>query len=340
MHILTDILLLVLALAAVWGASGYDSNLIGDGSAHDIFRRIIRCGGTFLLVTILVLLPRTMGSFPIVVGIGGILAIVWAGCLAEIFSRGFRHLIGFAGTNREFDPHESMRDLDALAALIRNGRHEEASQFYEKIKASAGGNVIAMEALLDRAGIPREKFQRPNLLHEAGNLRRAGKFSEAEAVLKPLLEKNPANVDAAIMLMRLYVENLQQSGKAAEILRALQKQPHIPSAAIEYAQRSLHDWRRKKIEPKAEPLPESVEELLQAGYYGTAIEILEQKVKEQPGDFDAQLKLAGAHVRSGNLLRAKKMIEQMETKNSFSEEQIQNAKTKLAEWREAKPAQK
>lgn len=340
MKILADILLLALGLAAAWWVSGHDSKLIGDNGRNDILRRSIRCGITFLLLTILLLLPRSLGSLPLLFAIGGMLAVTWAGCIAELFSQGFRHLIGFAGTNREFDPHESTHGMDALAELIRNGRHEEAAKLYETLKASGSGNVLAMETLLDRAGIPREKIERSNPLFEAGNLQRQGKFSEAEAILKPLLEKNPANVDAAMMLMRLYVRDLRQSGKAAEILRALEKQPHIDAAAIEYAQRSLHDWGRKKIEPKAEPLPESVEELLQAGYYGTAIEMLEQKAKEQPDDFAAQLKLAEAYgLHSGDLPRAKKIIEQMEQKSCFSEEQIRIAKAKLDEWREAKPKQ-
>jgi len=334
-NFLTDILLLVLVLATTWWLSGHDANLAGDNSARDILRRSIRCGITFLLLIILLLLPYSIASAPFVFAIGALLAIIWAGCVTELFSQGFRGLIGFAGTDREFDEHASTRNLDELAELVRAGRHAEAAQLFEKCKASAGGNVVAMEALLDRAGIAREQFQRANPLRDAAQLQREGKFSEAEAALKSLLVENPAHIDAAIMLMRLYVCDLKQSGKAAEVLRALEKQPHISPAAVEYAQRSLHDWGRKKIEPKTEPLPESVEELLQAGYYGTAIEMLEQKVAEQPDNFEAQLKLAEAHGRSGNLPRAKKIIEQMESR--FSEEQIQIAKVKLDEWRKFAP---
>jgi len=289
-------------------------------------------------MTILLLLPGALGALPILFVIGGVLAVVWAGCLTELISQGFHHLTGFASSSREFDPHKSTHDMDALAALIRDGRHGEAVQLYEALKASGDGNVLTMEALLDRAGIPREHFRRSNPLFEAGRLQKEGKISEAEAVLKSLLAQNPANVDAAMMLMRLYAQDLRQSGKAAEILRALQEQPHISSAVIEYAQRSLHDWARKKIKPKAEPLPESVEELLQSGYLGTAIEILEQKAAEQPEDFGAQLKLAEAHgLYSGNFQRAKKIITAMEDNPRFSSEQIRMAKSKLQEWREAKP---
>ena len=38
----------------------------------------------------------------------------------------------------------------------------------------------------------------------------------------------------------------------------------------------------RKSAPATEVLPESVDELLTCGYLGTAIEILERKIKEQP----------------------------------------------------------
>ena len=87
-------------------------------------------------------------------------------------------------------------------------------------------------------------------------------------------------------------------------------------------------------------LPESVDELLAGGHLGTAIEILEHKIKEQPGDFDLRLKLAEAHGRhSGNIHRAEKIVLQIESNHGFSAEQIQIAKARLKEWREAKPRQ-
>src|SRR5258708_7329575 len=125
----------------MWWLSGFDSKLIGDRGRNDIIRRSIRCGITVFLLTVLLLLPAALGALPILFAIGGMLAIVWAGCLTELFSQGFHHLAGFAGSTREFDPHKSTRDMDALAALIRDGRHGEAVQLYETLKASGDGNV-------------------------------------------------------------------------------------------------------------------------------------------------------------------------------------------------------
>jgi thioredoxin-like negative regulator of GroEL len=168
-------------------------------------------------------------------------------------------------------------------------------------------------------------------------LRAKGKSAEAEQILKSLLEQNPSNVSAAMMLMRLYVQDFKRGDKAAEILRALQGQPHIPAAQIEYAERSIQDWALKKVEEKIE-LPESVEELLAAGYFGTAIEMLEAKAAEQPDNFEAQMKLAEAYgLHSRDISKAKKIIEKLGKKSIFNEEQIQTAKVKLEEWRAARP---
>ena len=123
------------------------------------------------------------------------------------------------------------------------------------------------------------------------------------------------------------------------MLESLEKQPHVPSAHIEFARRSIAEWSQGKPEPEAVAAqPESIEELLVHGYFGTVIEILEQKIEEQPGDFDLRLKLAEVHGRHcGNIHRAEKIVRQIETSPGFTPEQVQNARTKLGEWREARP---
>jgi hypothetical protein len=59
---------------------------------------------------------------------------------------------------------------------------------------------------------------------------------------------------------------------------------------------------------------------------------------EQPDDFDSWLKLAEAHgLHSGNHHKAVKLVHQLEAGQRFTAEQIQSARTKLAEWRQAHP---
>lgn len=153
-------------------------------------------------------------------------------------------------------------------------------------------------------------------------------------MLQSLLAKDPANVDAALMLIRLYARDLRRSDQAAEILRRLRAQPHVPPATLQYAALELNEGDKTTPQAADPVLPESVDELLASGYVGTAIEILESKIAEQPRDFDTWLKLAEAHaVPSGDIHRAQKIIGKIEDNPAFTAEQIQQAKAKLAEWR-------
>ena len=332
-----NIILLLAAAAIAWWLSGFDSRVTGENKKADLIRRGIRCGVTILLLAILVSLPYSIASAPPMFLIAGLMAIIWAGCLTELGARCFHRLVD-PEDKREFDPHQSTHNLDLVASLLKNGRHEEAAQLCERLKKSGDANILVLETMLARSGIQFDSGRIPKPLVEAHQLRSEGKFTEAETVLKSLLLENPSNVDAALMLMRLYVRDLHRSDKAAEILRALEKQPHIPSAHLEYARRSIVEWGQRKSAPAAEVLPESVDGLLACGYLGTAIEILERKIKEQPKDFDLWLKLTEAHgLHSGNLQRAEKIAQQIEANRDFSAEQIQLAKARLEEWREAKP---
>jgi hypothetical protein len=146
-------------------------------------------------------------------------------------------------------------------------------------------------------------------------------------------------VDAAMMLMRIYTQDLRHPHKAREILRALEKQTHISPAHVEFARRSIAEWSQGKPKPeKVVAPPESIDELLTQGYFGTAIEVLEQKIEEQPRDLDLRLKLAEVYGRHcGDVDRAGKIVRQIETSPGFTPEQIQNARTKLEEWRKTGP---
>ncbi len=333
--IILNIILLTVAAAIAWWLSGFDSRVTGENKKADLTRRILRCVVSFVLAWIFFSEPSILGILILPVSIG----LLWSNPLSELFSHGFRRLID-SDDRGEFDANESARHLDMVASLLKSGRHEEAAQLCATLKESGDANILVLETLLARSGIQFENDRKPKPLTEAYHLRSQGKFDEAAALLNSLLAENPSNVDAALMLMRLYAQDLKRSDKAAEILRALEKQPHIPPGHIDYAQRSIHDWGRKKSAPEVVVLPESVDELIACGYLGTAIEVLERKIKERPQDFDSRLKLAEAHgLHSGNIQRAEKIVEKMEGANKFSAEQIEVVRTKLKEWREAKPQQ-
>ena len=142
-----------------------------------------------------------------------------------------------------------------------------------------------------------------------------------------------------MMLIRLYAEDLRLPDRAEAVLESLARQPHVPSAPVEYARRSITEWSRGKPEPEAvDPQPESIDELLARGYLGTAIEILERKIEERPGDFDLRMKLAevcGRHC--GDVERARKIVRNIEAQPGFSPEQVQSARAKLEEWQKGRP---
>jgi protein involved in temperature-dependent protein secretion len=82
--------------------------------------------------------------------------------------------------------------------------------------------------------------------------------------------------------------------------------------------------------------PQTVDELLAQGFFGTAVELLEKKIKAQPQDFELRLKLAEVHAANcKNFQRAEKIIRQMGTDSSFSPQQIELARAKFKDWRAA-----
>lgn len=335
----------VLAAAAslVWWLSGFDSRLSRENQRADFIRRAVRCGITLALVELAFWSlwiywryeDRMAGLLYLVAVLP--LAFFWSGCLSEMFAHGFQWMLD-PEDFRESDPDKHIRDLDAIALLIKNGHKEAAIELCCKLKESGDANVLAMETLLAHLGVEPVSVKKSKPVVEADRLREQGRFAEAELILKSLLKKNPADVDAAMLLTRLYAQDLRDVEKAKAVLGALEKEPHVSAGHIEFGRRSIHEWSQPKPPPEKIPAPpESVEELLALGYFGTAIEVLEKKAREQPQDFDLWLKLAEAHGRyCGHIKMAEKIVEEMENSFAFDAGQIQTAKDKLAGWRAAK----
>lgn len=334
------IIFVLLGSAALWWLSGFDARVTGENRQRDWLRRATRC-----LVTLVLLGPffgiNAVGAgyafIPLIIIIPASVGLIWSGCLAELLSRTWRQLVD-PDDQREIDPHAEARNLDRVASLLKSGQHEEAVQLCAALRESGGASGQVLDTMLARAGIAVESPRLSKPLNDAHRARMAGNFAEAEGILNSLLAENPSDVEAAMMLMRLYAQDLRRIDKAREVLRALHLQPHVSSAHIEYAERSLNDWSQPpKPEPAPQLLPESVDALLAGGFLGSAIETLERTTAEQPDDFDSWLKLAEAYaVYSANVPRAEKIIRQIEGNRAFSAEQIQAAKAKLAEWREAR----
>lgn len=325
-------LIQALAIVGMWWLSGWDPDLAGGGW-KDLVRRGFRClASTALAWVFFVFAPIDYLTIPLILLVMMVLLIFWRGPIIEVFSHGFRGVVGISTTDRPVDTDEVYRQMETLGALIRQGRNAEAARFAKVLQAS-GANPLVMEALLDRAGISIDHGKESAPLKQARRLRMKRKFGAAEILLKALIRENPANQEATMLLIRLYAQDLRQKDKALAVLQKLRMQPQIPPEVIEFADRSIEEWAQEKPAESVEPLPESVDGLLAGGYLGTAIEILEDRAAARPDDFDAQLKLVEAHsLYSRDLQRAKKIILAMEKRGRFSEEQMRVAKDQLAGW--------
>jgi thioredoxin-like negative regulator of GroEL len=338
-----NFVVLAFTIPVSWWLSGYDPKLTGEKEQQDFIRRAIRCGLTWFLVELAFWClwrcwrydDRASGMAYLIFMVP--LALIWCGCLAELCAQAFHQLVD-PEDRRRFDPNKNRRDLDMLATLFQSGRKDEAILLCQMLRESGDVSVATLDTMLEHLGVKPDRTPKPRPLIEAFRLRGLGKLNEAESLLNSLLMKNPADVDAALMLMRLYVQDMSRGDKAHEVLRSLEQQPHVARDHIEFARRSIEEWSRPgKKEEVVETQPESVDELLARGYFGTAIEVLEQMTREQPADFDSWLKLAETHARHcGHIKQAEKIIHHIKANPAFSPEQIQLAAAKLKEWREAK----
>ena len=193
--IFLHITLFALAGLAMWWLSGYDAQVTGENRAKDYARRAARCLATAILALIL-FRPNAVSVgyafIPLVLIIPPSIGILWAGCIGALFAQGLHHMIE-SDDRRPFDPNENARNLDAVASLLKSGRHEEAAQLCETLKASGDANILVLETLLARAGVAHESSKIPKPLLEVRRLRAEGKFDGAETVLKSLLAENPSN---------------------------------------------------------------------------------------------------------------------------------------------------
>jgi tetratricopeptide (TPR) repeat protein len=345
MSAITEMIIFIGLALGAWWLSGYDPRVTGENAINDFVRRALRLLVTAVLLAILFgIQPAGLvggyGYVPILMVAPIAVALIWCGCIAECWSHLFRHLM-YSDGKGEFDPHADTREMDRVATLLKKGRHQEALRLSQKLMESGTANVLVLETLLARAGIPWTSLGDRNPLVDACRLRAEGKFLEAEKILNSALAEDPSNAQALLLLIRLYAESLEDPAKAADTLRLMEKRRGIPAWQIEYARRSLPEWSQKKTAPPPVFLPETIDQLLAEGYSGTAIEMIEQKLQEQPGDFNLWLKLAEARgLHCSDIPSAEKIVRKMEKSSAFTPEQIQTARAKLAEWRQPRPQKK
>ena len=331
--------ILVLIAFGTWWLTGMDKTIGGESKRNHHLTRALRCVAVVVLSALFVgtLGQSGYGAIPILIIAPVGIALLLRSSIAELCTHGFLGLVDPAlHDHREVDPHQARRYQDAIAHLIHNGHRDEAIKLCEELKLSGAVDLATLEHTLEFLGVAQQRVPAKPLA-KAARLRAQGNFAGAEELLKSLLVKNPADDGAALVLMQLYAQDWRQPGRAHEVLRALQQQPHVPASHLEYARRSIDEWSRPQPvarETAPAPPPQSVDDLLAEGSLGTAVEMLEEQLKARPDAFKLQLKLAEIHaVYCKNVLRAEKIIARLERNSTSSPQQIAQARTKLAEWR-------
>jgi tetratricopeptide (TPR) repeat protein len=341
--ILLNIGVLVFVAGGAWWLTGIDKTAGGESKRSRYFSRALRCLVIlFLAAGFLWFIEQPnlgLGGIPFLLILPVSIALVLRSSVSELFAHGFLQLLDPAlHDDRELDLKRAQRYQDSIAHLIHHGKHAEAVRLCEELKKSGELDVATLETALEFLGVKPDRTALPQPLNKAAQLKAQGKFTEAEQALKSLLAKNPADPGAGLMLMRLYAQDLRQPDKAAEVLCELEKQPQVSTNHLEFARRSIVEWSQPRPKPVVEPaLPESLDEMLAKGFFGSAIEMLEQKIKEQPHDFELRLKLAEVHARQcDNFPRAEKIVRQIAKAENFSAAEVASAEVRLKEWREAR----
>ena len=87
-----------------------------------------------------------------------------------------------------------------------------------------------------------------DLLKEAARLRHAGLYDEARGLLELVLQREPDNLAAGLMLMQVLAQDQQKLEKAGLVLKTLRERRFTSTAFLEFAQRSLDEWQDAKSE--------------------------------------------------------------------------------------------
>jgi len=78
----------------------------------------------------------------------------------------------------------------------------------------------------------------------------SGQFIEAESQLVQMLEREPENLLAVFMLLRLYARDLRQPEKARALIQSLEIRPNPPPMFSAYADDQIKEWLRSSPKVK------------------------------------------------------------------------------------------
>jgi tetratricopeptide (TPR) repeat protein len=230
-----------------WWISGYDPKLTGENERKDLLGRILRCGFTLFLMAAglaaTALDPSFGGVTAIIIAIP--MVILWLNCLGEAFAQAFHSLIDAPPNSSGSNPNKLTADLDRLAELSNRGQTTEALQLCAELLKKGEASRLAMETMCFR--LYSQMFANESLLASPSllpiyELCETGRFTEAESHLTQIRERDPENLLAVFLLMRLYARNLQQPEMARALIQLLEKSPKTPPMFPAYADYQIKEW--------------------------------------------------------------------------------------------------
>ena len=340
MILLLEILVLAGLAIGVWFLTGYDKTMGGESLRDRHFLRLLRTGAVVFLLAMGLPIAQSGGElgalYLMAVPFG--IALLLRSCLSEILAHGFLRLADpMMGDGGTFDPMKSQRYMDTIAHLVRTGQREQAIKLCEEFKSTGEVDHATLNNMLDYLGVKQDRTRILDPAAQARQLRAEGRFTEAEQFLRATLEKQPGDFEAALVLIRIYLENFHEPAKAREVLTQLESQRHIAPALLDIARNTVQTGGKPTTINQPEETaaePKSLEEALAQGSLGTAVEMLEKRIKENPADFTARIQLMELQVkRCNNFPRAEKMLKELENSGRFTPQQTNEARARLRQWR-------
>jgi tetratricopeptide (TPR) repeat protein len=263
MRLIFPSIILVVTAAMSWWISGYDPKLTGENGNADFLRRCIRCALTLFLMAVgligTMFNPQFAGFIAIIIAIP--MVVLWMNCLGEALADMFQGLIESPSPVPESEPDKLMSDLDRLALLSRQGHTKEALKLCAKLMKNGDGSRMAIETMCFR--LYGEMFEDESLrsyksLASIQPLLQHGEYREAEARLTRMVKRNPDDLPAVYLLVRLYARNLKQAEKAGALIESLEKRSKLPPFFAAYTNHRMKEW----LGPAEENGEEGIESLL------------------------------------------------------------------------------
>jgi hypothetical protein len=253
---------LVATAGASWWLSSFDPGVLGTNPKVDLRRRWIRCAITLVIVWVAGSLLQSGGRGGGFVYIALVvpLALVWASCVSELFTRLFQQLVDPAD-NRQLEPGRATRELDYLGELVKGGLHKEVIQLCAELLKSGEVSALALDTLLFQTYqqmFTDERLMENPTLAEAHQLREAGRTLEAEAHLQNLLRAEPKNLAGMMMLLRCFSLHPASHNKARDLLRSISNCPDTPPGFHDFAEKAFRDWTHRGSEAGASDGVESL----------------------------------------------------------------------------------